>query len=213
MCIRDSEWINGEVWIDELRLSGVKKDRGVAMRMTSRLSVADIANTSFTYSRKDADFHVLQQRLGTNQTGENFSFNTNFQLHKLLPKSWGISIPLNLSMTNASNTPKYFPGSDILVNQGNAPDSILTKSTGLNFSTSLSKSSKSDNKIIQYTLDKIKPSFSASKSFSSNELNKEVLNEKYSGKVSYSLPFGRDNYVNPFKWFKPVPLILSLIHI
>ena len=85
--------------------------------------------------------------------------------------------------------------------------SILTKSTGLNFSTSLSKSSKSDNKIIQYTLDKIKPSFSASKSFSSNELNKEVLNEKYSGKVSYSLPFGRDNYVNPFKWFKPVPLI------
>ena len=110
-------------------------------------------------------------------------------------------------MTNASNRPKYFPGSDILVNQGNAPDSILTKSTGLNFSTSLSKSSKSDNKIIQYTLDKIKPSFSASKSFSSNELNKEVLNEKYSGKVSYSLPFGRDNYVNPFKWFKPVPLI------
>ena len=101
------EWINGEVWIDELRLSGVKKDRGVAMRLTSRLSVADIANTSITYSRKDADFHVLQQRLGTNQTGENFNLNTNFQLHKLLPKSWGISIPLNLSMTNSSNTPKY----------------------------------------------------------------------------------------------------------
>ena len=67
------EWINGEVWIDELRLSGVKKDRGVAMRLTSRLSVADIANTSFTYSKKDADFHVLQQRLGTNQTGENLA--------------------------------------------------------------------------------------------------------------------------------------------
>ncbi|SUZ57866.1 uncharacterized protein METZ01_LOCUS10720 [marine metagenome] len=209
------EWINGEVWIDELRLSGVKKDRGVAMRLTSKLSVADIANTSITYSRKDADFHVLQQRLGTNQTGENFNLNTNFQLHKLLPKSWGISIPLNLSMTNSTNTPKYFPGSDILVNQGEAPDSILTKSTGLNFSTSLSKSSKSDNKIIQYTLDKIKPSFTASRSLSSNELNKEVLNEKYSGKVSYSLPFGRDNYISPFKWFKPIPLLgqkLSEIH-
>ena len=76
------EWINGEVWIDELRLSGVKKDRGVAMRITSKLSVADIANTSITYSRKDADFHVLQQRLGTNQTGENFNLNTNFLLHK-----------------------------------------------------------------------------------------------------------------------------------
>ena len=118
------EWISGEIWLDELRLSGVKKNRGVAMRLTSKFNLADIANTSFTYSRKDADFHVLQQRLGTNQTGENFSLNTNVQIHKLLPKSWGISLPVNLSMTNATNTPKYFPGSDILVSKGTAPDSI-----------------------------------------------------------------------------------------
>jgi len=209
------EWISGEIWLDELRLSGVKKNRGVAMRLTSRFSLADIANTSFTYSRKDANFHVLQQRLGTNQTGENFSLNTNVQIHKLLPKSWGISIPVNLSMTNVTNTPKYFPGSDILVNEGAAPDSVLTKSTGMNFSTSLTKSSKSDNKIVKYTLDKLKPSFSASRSFSSNEINKEVLNEKYSGKLGYTLPFGRNNYISPLKWTKPIPWIgpkLSEIH-
>ena len=34
--------INGEVWVDELRLSGVKKDRGVAMRMQSSLSLIHI---------------------------------------------------------------------------------------------------------------------------------------------------------------------------
>ena len=209
------EWISGEIWLDELRLSGIKKNRGVAMRLTSKFNLADIANTSFTYSRKDADFHVLQQRLGTNQTGENLSVNTNVQIHKLLPKSWGISLPVNLSMTNATNTPKYFPGSDILVSEGTAPDSILTRSTGMNFSTSLTKSSKSDNKIVKYTLDKLKPSFSASRSFSSNEINKEVLNEKYSGKLTYTLPFGRDNYISPLKWIKPIPWIgpkLSEIH-
>jgi hypothetical protein len=110
-------------------------------------------------------------------------------------------------MTNATNTPKYFPGSDILVSKGTAPDSILTRSTGINFSTSLTKSSKSDNKIVKYTLDKLKPSFSASRSFSSNEINKEVLNEKYSGKLSYTLPFGRNNYISPLKWIKPIPWI------
>ena len=29
--------VDGEVWVDELRLSGVKKDRGVAMRLQSSL--------------------------------------------------------------------------------------------------------------------------------------------------------------------------------
>ena len=53
----------------------------------------------------------------------------------------------------------------------------------------------------------MKPSFSASRTFSSNEINKEVLNEKYSGKLSYTLPFGRNNYISPLKWIKPIPWI------
>ena len=199
------ESITGEVWLDELRLSGVKKERGVAMRIQSKFNLADIASSTFSYSRKDADFHVLQQRLGSNTNTENFRVSTNIQLHKLLPKKWGLSIPLNTTFAQSENRPKYFPDSDILVDQENVPDSIMSKKQEISFSTSLTKSSKSDNKFIKATLDKIKPSFSASQSTSSNSLNKEVLNEKYSGKVSYSYPFSRDNYITPFKWLKDVP--------
>jgi cell surface protein SprA len=116
-----------------------------------------------------------------------------------------VSIPLNASFSKSENKPKYFPDSDILVDENNVPDSIMIKSQDISFSTSLIKSSKSDNKFIKATLDKIKPSFSASQSSSSNSLNSEVLNEKYSGSVSYSYPFRRDNYFTPFKWLKDVP--------
>jgi len=203
------EAITGEVWLDEMRMSGVKKDRGVAMRIQSKFNLADLMNSTFSYSRKDADFHVLQKRLGSNMNTENFRINMTTQIHKFLPKSWGISIPINASYSNSISKPKYFPDSDILVDQNTIPDSIMSKKQDFSFSTSLTKSSKSDNKIIKATLDKIKPSFNASQSKSSNELNSEVLNEKYSGKVGYNYTFGRDKYVSPFQWIKNVPWLGS----
>ncbi len=199
------EPITGEIWLDEMRLSGIKRDRGVAMRLQSKFNLADLISSTFSYSRKDADFHTLQQRLGSNNNTENFRLSMNTQIHKFLPKSWGISIPVNTSISSSVRKPKYFPDSDILVNQDAIPDSIVTKQQDISFSTSLTKSSKSDNKIIKATLDKIKPSFSASRSKASNVLSSEVINEKYSGKVTYNYSFGRDNYITPFKWLKNVP--------
>ena len=203
--------IDGEVWVDELRLSGVKKDRGVAMRLQSSLKLADLGTANFTYSRQDADFHRLQERLskGTS-TAENFNISGRLDLHRFLPRSWGFSLPLNASITQVTNTPKYFPGEDILVDQNTAPDTIISKSQSISFSASLAKTSKSDNKLIKYTLDNIKTNFSASQSQSSDITYAQKWSESYSGKVSYSFPFGRDNYISPLKWAKDMPLLGSM---
>ena len=131
--------ISGEVWVDELRLSGVKKDRGVAMRVQSTLKLADLGTANFTYSRQDADFHRLQERLskGTS-TSENFNISGRIDIHRLLPRSWGFSLPVNASISRATNTPKYFPGEDILVDKVAPPDTIISQSESISFSTSLS---------------------------------------------------------------------------
>jgi len=197
--------ISGEVWIDELRLSGVKKDKGIAMRIQSKFNLADIGNTTLSYSRKDADFHVLQQRLGSNSTSEDLRLNATLQLQKLLPKFLGISIPLNGSYSNTVNRPKYFPGTDVLVNSDAPPDSILTKSEVISLSTSVAKAGKSDNKLIKYTLDALKSNFSASRTKKSNEIMAEELHESYSGRLSYALSFGRNNYFHPLKWLHFLP--------
>ena len=70
-------------------------------------------------------------------------------------------MPVNASITQATNTPKYFPGEDILVDQNAAPDTIISQSQSVSFSASLAKTSKSDNKLVKYTVDNIKTNFSA----------------------------------------------------
>jgi len=185
----------------------VKKDRGVAMRMQSKFYLADLGNTSIVYSRKDADFHVLQQRLGSNKSSEDIRINNSFNLHKLLPRWMGLSIPLSSSFSRLTTRPKFYPGTDIYADQGNTPDSIMTKSQSLSFSSSISKSSKSDNKLIRLTLDNIKGNFSTSRSLKSSEIMEKEENQTYTGKLSYGYSFGRDNYVKPFGWMNSVPLI------
>jgi len=148
-----NEPITGQVWIDELRLSGVKKEKGVAMRIQSNLQLADFGKTSVIFSRKDADFHVLQQRLGTNKTNQDIRVNTNLQMQKFLPESWGLSIPVNISYSNSNNRPKYFPGSDARVDASAVPDSIIDKSEVVSFSATFAKTRKSKNKWLKYPRD------------------------------------------------------------
>ena len=199
--------ISGEVWLDELRLSGVNRDKGVSMRVQSKFNLADIVNTSFAYKRQDGDFHMLQRRLGSNKSSESFNINSSFHVDKFLPSSWGMRIPITTNFANSVSRPKYFPGQDILVNQANIPDSILAKTNSMTFSIAASKSSKSDNKIVKYTVDRLNTRFSISRRSLSNEIQKEVLNESYNGQLNYALPFGRNNYVMPFKWISSVPWI------
>ena len=199
--------ITGEVWLDELRLSGVKKDKGISMRLQSRFNLGDILKTSIAFKRQDGDFHMLQRRLGSNKSNESFNINTGLNMDKFLPSSWGVKIPVTTTFSNSVSRPKYFPGQDVLVNQSNTPDSILAKSNAMTFSISAAKSSKSDNKFVKYTLDRLNTRFSASRRSMSNEIQKEVLNESYQGQMSYALPFSRNNYFMPFKWVSSVPWI------
>jgi len=202
-----NEPISGQVLIDELRLSGIKREKGIAMRVQTNLKLADIGNTSVIFSRKDADFHVLQQRLGSNRNNRDIRVNTNLQIHKFLPETWGLSIPLNITYSNANDRPKYYPGSDARVNESAVPDSILNVAETMNISTSFTKSRKSKNKWIKYTLDDITASFSSNRANTANEIMKEVRNESYSGKLTYGHAFARDKFIKPLKWFKILPLI------
>ena len=100
--------VSGELWLDELRLSGVKKETGTAVRLKSKFNFSDLSESTISYTRKDADFHVLQERIGSNQTIENFTFTNNFQLGNLIPSYFGISFPVNMSYNNRRRILKSF---------------------------------------------------------------------------------------------------------
>lgn len=201
-----SQDVSGEVWVDELRLSNVRKDRGAAMRLQTSLTLADLGSATMTIKREGADFHKLQERFGSGQLSnrETFRVDSRLNLNKLFPQAWGLSLPVNVGYSEDVTIPKYSPGTDVLLDREMAPDSLLTISRQTTFSTSYSKSTKSDKFLTKYTVDRLKGGFSSTQGFTSNE-QKFTNTRNYSGNVSYNLSFGRDNYWTPLKFLKGVP--------
>ena len=198
--------ITGEIWLDELRLSGVKKETGTAVRLKSKFNLSDLSQSTFTYSRKDADFHVLQERIGTNQTVENFTFNNNFQLGNFFPSSLGISFPVTTSYNLINNSPKYFPGTDIRTNNS-PPDSVMVKSSTINVTGKISKRVKSENPFIKYSVDNLSAGFNVSTQKKSDSIMESVDINKINTNVDYNLRFPSDNYIEAFKWTENLPII------
>ncbi len=202
------EKVFGQVLVDELRMTNVKKERGRAIRLRSSLNLADLLDMSVDFSRKDAEFHSLRQRLGTGDTRQTVSITTRFSPDKFLPLSWGVKLPLTITYSSQEAAPKYYPGTDILTGKPSvAPDSIKTITRNVNINTSLKKNKKSDNWLLRYTIDSFSINNLTGKySFSSDETYKSKINKVFSGDASYKLNFG-DNYIRPFKFFGSLPVV------
>ncbi|MFQ6616296.1 MAG: cell surface protein SprA, partial [Fidelibacterota bacterium] len=200
-----TEPIGGEIWLDELRFSHVRKDVGTAVRVQTSLGLADVGNATLTFNRQDADFHVVQKRLGKGSTRENLRVDGRMQVNKFLPGSWGLALPLSVSYSDNLVTPKYLPGTDIPLTQKTAPDSVLTKSRQISVSTSFSKTTKSDRWITRHTLDQIRTNVSMTQNWNSNAEIRNRYQRNVSGNTSYTLNFGRDNYWEPFRFLTKIP--------
>ena len=198
--------ISGEIWADELRLSGVKKESGSALRIKSKFNLSDFSSSSINYKRKDADFHVLQERVGSNNSIETLSYTNNLNIGQLLPQNLGIIFPINISYNSNTNTPKFLPGTDIIL-ENSAPDSVLVQSSVINVSGRISKKIKSEKALLKYTIDNLSAGFSISDQKKSDTIMKSVDLKNINSNIDYNLRFPSGNYINAFKWMKNFPLI------
>ncbi|OIQ29421.1 MAG: cell surface protein SprA [Bacteroidetes bacterium MedPE-SWsnd-G2] len=99
----------GEVWFNELRLSGLDDEGGWATVLSMDTNFADFANVSATGRRSTAGFGSVEQRPNerSREDVQQFDIVTNFNLGQLLPKEWGIQVPLNFAHGEEIVTPKY----------------------------------------------------------------------------------------------------------
>ena len=203
----------GEIWMDELRVVEVKKDKGIALRLRGDLKLADFITVNGEVNRQDADFHNVSQRFGGGDNRTNITVGGGMTFDKLLPEGLGLSIPISMNYSKSDAQPKYIPGTDILVTP-DLPDTTLTKIKALNdqfgFNVSARRRSRSQNFFIKNTLDNITSSLSYTKSNAQSSQIKFARRESWSGDVGYSLNFGAKNYVEPFKWFGKAPLLGKL---
>lgn len=109
---------SGEVWADELRLTDVDNAQGGAYRFDTGLKLADLGNIAFSYTYRDPNFHGLEDHFGSRTTSLNWTLSANFAFERLLPASWnGSSLGFSYSHVEGFTTPKYLPGTDVLVSQ------------------------------------------------------------------------------------------------
>ncbi len=201
--------IKGQVWLDELRLSEVRSDKGMAYRAKTSLKMADLASFDLVITHKDADFHTVEQRssLTTDNliTTRAVSATGKVNLDKVTPPSWGLTIPVIGTYSQSTGTRKYVYGSDILM-EDNPADSLLdiAKSYGVN--ASFSKRA-SDYWLTKYTIDQIQVNMNATWSEKSTVTIRESKSENYKASVSYQFPFPKNKFVSPLKWTAKIPIL------
>ncbi len=101
----------GEVWFNEMRLSGMKNQGGWATQGTVDLTLADLAVFNFNGGIATSGFGPLEQGpLGRSVENKyHFTFNSSINMGKFLPEKWNITLPLNYTVTKQYIRPEYDP--------------------------------------------------------------------------------------------------------
>lgn len=221
---------NTEVWVDELRASEARKDPGTAMRISTRIALSDLLTYDGQIESKDADFHQLGQTVNSSaKTTELLTHNVTINTQNFFPRSFRLNMPVNFRYSQSRGIPKFYRGSDRLTNYGynSILDRIMALLTGKAINTELMgeidfnesfgytlnlsrNAGPKDPFIIQYTLNQLKLSYNYS-DINAHNFNYSVQkNETEKINLTYQIPFGRNNFVYPFGFFKNVSLLKSL---
>ncbi len=113
--------INGEIWIDDIRLTDVRKDIGLAERVTVGAQFADLLDIDFDLRHVDGDFHTLKQTSGSGQDNLTYNFTGTLNADKFV-SGLGISTPVNVSWKRSETRPKFSSGSDIVLDDEQSED-------------------------------------------------------------------------------------------
>ncbi len=218
--------ISGQIWVNELRLSGVDDEPGFAYRLDAGIKIADIATIGLNLSKVDPTFHALDQRFGGRSTGINWGVNANISMEKFLPENWtGTTIPFSYSHIEGINKPKYLPGTDVLVaeaaqrqgefavSRGAPPeyakvvgDSIIVASQTLRVSDSWAIPTArlqlpSDKWYVQDILDKLSLGLNYNSVRERSPVTESRQSWAWAGRLSYAHAFSPENYFAPFSGF------------
>lgn len=103
--------ITGEVWFNELRLSDMDSQGGMAAVASMDTNFADFATISATGRMSTIGFGSVEQSPNerSREDVKQYDIVTNVNVGKLLPKKWGVNIPFNYGVGEEIITPEYDP--------------------------------------------------------------------------------------------------------
>jgi hypothetical protein len=152
---QDSLNATGELWIDEIRLTSPRRDKGTKMNLTANLQVADFMTLQGSVSQTDADFQQLNMNKVSQSNITDYQYSATLEVGKFFPKLWAFRIPLSHSENSSVGYPKYKTGSDVVLDEENAKRE-KTMNRSQSETIGFSKGSTSTNLIGRLFVDPIK---------------------------------------------------------
>ncbi len=116
-----------EVWFDELRMAGINDNAGYAAAGKVAVQLADLGNLTLSGSMHTPGYGNIDQKIDQRLQDNYYQYNTatNLSLGKLMPRNWGVTLPVYVGYTQNVSTPKYDPyNQDVLLSDqlNNAKD-------------------------------------------------------------------------------------------
>ncbi|MES2703470.1 MAG: cell surface protein SprA [Bacteroidota bacterium] len=100
-----------EVWFDEMRMAGLNDQAGYAAAGKVSVQLADLGNVNLSGSMHTQGYGNIDQKIQQRSQDDYYQYNTstNLSLGKLMPRSWGVQLPMYVGYTQNVSTPKYNP--------------------------------------------------------------------------------------------------------
>lgn len=155
----ESDSISGEIWIDELRLTDVRKTPGWAQRAYVNVEFADLLDVSSSLERKDSEFHSLTTSKGTGTTNTVRTFTASLKGHKFFPCKWNLNLPFDYTYSHNVSLPRLKSGSDIVLPKELREDE-KTLTERHTFRTSIQATPETDNFWMNMTVNRLRHTFS-----------------------------------------------------
>ncbi len=199
--------VSGEVWVDELRLTDVRDDVGMAGRVSLSGNMSDLGNYSFSYSKQDAYYRGVSSatkggaadNLGSGQTRANYSFSGSIKMDKFFPRSLELQLPVRVSWSQSVQDPLLRSGTDITV-----PDELrnIEKAVTVTRSFGVSErfSKKTRNPLFTLLLNRLSSSFSYNTTKGHSATQPKFFREQYDAKSTFDMSVGKPPSITPFAW-------------
>lgn len=205
-----------EVWFNELRLVGLNEKAGYAASGKISLQMADFGNLNLSGSMHTQGYGNIDQKLNQ-RFRDNFyqySASTNLNMGKLLPRKWGVQLPMFVGYSENVSNPQYDPyDKDVTykdkldaAQSGSQKDSLrktaqdFTSVTSINFSNVrvTGNPDKPSTKNHPWDIKNVDVSYAYNKQFKRNPIleSDKLIDQKVGLGYTYTI---KSKPVEPFK--------------
>ena len=173
-----------ELWVDDIRVSNVVTDLGMAGAIDLAVTASNLADLTFSLTRREANFAQLGED-PTYSTDNGLSLAGTLHLERFAPTAWGLSMPLSYQYLTTSSDPFYLGGTDIRADQ--LGDSLRTpRSINRALTFGVRRVKRSQGFLGRYLLDPVALSFSYAEGDARTDLS-SASSSTFSYGLTYNL--------------------------